>query len=203
MTIYPLIAEHFAHNLYFDRTFGLEAAKVLPGKYFLATTNVVLVTVLGSSVSACIRDYTNGIGGMNHFMLGDSGRDDDLFSASARYSTFAMEILVNYLLKLAAKRQNFEAKLFGGGRVMASLSSSMVGDRNVQFARKHRKAKGIALVPSDFLNIHPHKIYFFPTTGRVLVKKLIRVHNDTLERREKTYAARLNKEPMSAEIELF
>lgn len=203
MTNNPLISEHFANNIYFDRTFGLEAAKVLPGEYFVATTNVVLVTVLGSCVSACIRDHANGIGGMNHFMLADSGRDDGLFSASARYGTYAMEILINHLLKLGAKRQNLEAKLFGGGRVMASLSSSMVGDRNVHFARNYLKTEGIALVSSDLLDIHPRKVYFFPATGRVLVKKLVRIHNDTLDRREKAYAARLSEEPASGEIELF
>jgi chemotaxis protein CheD len=203
MTTHPLIPEHFSHNLYFDRTFGLEAAKVLPGEYFVTTTNVVLVTVLGSCVSACIRDRTNGIGGMNHFMLADTERNGDLFSASARYGTYAMEVLINHLLKLGAKRQNFEAKLFGGGRVIESLSNSMVGDRNVQFARQYLETEGITLVSSDLLDIYPRKVYFFPATGRVLVKKLLRTHNSTLERREKTYAARLNGEPVSGEIELF
>jgi chemotaxis protein CheD len=115
--------EHLAGNRYFDPTFSAEAVKVLPGEYFVTTTDMLLVTVLGSCVSACIRDKAKGIGGMNHFMLADSGEARDL-SSSARYGTYAMEILINHLLKLGARRSNLEAKVFGGGRVMSALASS-------------------------------------------------------------------------------
>jgi chemotaxis protein CheD len=194
--------EHLAGNRYFDPTFGSEAVKVLPGEYFVTTTDMLLVTVLGSCVSACIRDKEKGIGGMNHFMLADSAEQSP-FSASARYGTYAMEILINHLLKLGARRSSLEAKVFGGGRVMAALSSSNVGERNCSFVLDFLRTEGIFVAAKDLLDVHPRKVYFFPNTGRVLVKKLTRLHNDTLLRREKEYAARLTETPVAGEIELF
>lgn len=194
--------EHLASNRYFDRMFSSEAVKVLPGEYFVTTTEMVLVTVLGSCVSACIRDREKGIGGMNHFMLAETS-ETGAVSASARYGTYAMEILINHLLKLGARRGHLEAKLFGGGRVMASLSASKVGDRNADFALEYLKTEGIALAAQDLLDVHPRKVYFFPYTGRVLVKKLMRMHNDTLLKREKEYQARISEAPVSGDIELF
>jgi len=194
--------EHLANNHYFDRMFSSEAVKVLPGEYFVTTANVLMVTVLGSCVSACIRDREKGIGGMNHFMLADSG-EASAVSSSARYGTYAMEILINHLLKLGARKSNLEAKVFGGGRVMATLTSSQVGERNSKFVRDFLKVEGIAVAAEDLLDVYPRKVYFFPQNGRVLVKKLIRMHNDTLIRREKEYAARLSEAPVSGEVELF
>lgn len=194
--------EHLAGNRYFDRKFESEAVKVLPGEYFVTSTNVLMVTVLGSCVSACIRDREKGIGGMNHFMLADSG-EGGAMSASARYGTYAMEILINHLLKVGARKERLEAKVFGGGRVMATLTSSQVGERNARFVKEFLKTEGIAVAAEDLLDIHPRKVYFFPHNGRVLVKKLMRMHNDTLIRREKEYAARLTEVPVAGEVELF
>lgn len=194
--------EHLAGNRYFDRKFESEAVKVLPGEYFVTATNVLMVTVLGSCVSACIRDRDKGIGGMNHFMLADSG-DASAISSSARYGTYAMEILINHLLKMGARKSSLEAKVFGGGRVMATLTSSQVGDRNARFVREFLQTESIPVVAEDLLDVHPRKVYFFPHNGRVLVKKLVRMHNDTLIRREKEYAARLTEAPVAGEIELF
>jgi chemotaxis protein CheD len=194
--------EHLADNRYFDRHFESEAVKVLPGEYYVTTSDMVLVTVLGSCVSACIRDREKGLGGMNHFMLADAG-DQGALSESARYGTYAMEILINHLLKLGARRNNLEAKVFGGGRVMASLSSSMVGERNARFVLDYLNTEQVPVKAQDLLDVHPRKVYFFPASGRVLVKKLIRLHNDTLIRREKEYAARLTEVPVAGDIELF
>ncbi len=194
--------EHLASNRYFDIKFESEAVKVLPGEYFVTATNVLMVTVLGSCVSACIRDREKGIGGMNHFMLADSG-DASAVSSSARYGTYAMEILINHLLKLGGRKSNLEAKVFGGGRVMATLTSSQVGDRNAKFVHDFLKTEDIPITAEDLLDVHPRKVYFFPQTGRVLVKKLVRMHNDTLIRREKEYAARLTEDPVAGDVELF
>lgn len=203
MTIAELgFVEHLAGNRYFDRQFDVEAVKVLPGEYFVTAANMVLVTVLGSCVSACVRDREKGVGGMNHFMLADGG-DNDAISASARYGTYAMEILINHLLKMGARKSALEAKVFGGGRVMASLSSSQVGDRNARFVIDFLATEGIPVAAKDLLDVYPRKVYYFPNSGRVLVKKLVRMHNDTLMRREKEYAARLTEAPVAGDIELF
>jgi chemotaxis protein CheD len=195
-------AEHLAGNRYFDRKFDAEAVKVLPGEYFVTATNMLMVTVLGSCVSACIRDREKGIGGMNHFMLADSG-EASAISSSARYGTYAMEILINHLLKLGARKSQLEAKVFGGGRVMATLSSSQVGERNARFVKDFLATEGIAIAAQDLLDVYPRKVYFFPHSGKVLVKRLVRLHNDTLIRREKEYAARLTEAPVAGDIELF
>lgn len=195
--------EHLANNRYFDRHFQAEAVKVLPGEYFVTTTDMVLVTVLGSCVSACVRDREKGIGGMNHFMLADGNGNEAVNGASARYGGYAMEVLINHLLKLGARRSSLEAKVFGGGRVMASLSASGVGDRNAQFVLDYLRTERIPVAAQDLLDIYPRKLYFFPTSGKVMVKKLVRMHNDTLVRREKEYAERLVEAPVSGDIELF
>ena len=195
-------AEHLANNRYFDRNFDIDAVKVLPGEYFVTATNKLLVTVLGSCVTACVRDRTKGIGGMNHFMLAQGG-GETVNGASARYGTFAMEVLLNHLFKLGAQRGNLEAKVFGGGRVMAKLTSSMVGEQNSQFVLSYLKTEGIPVMSQDLLDIYPRKVYFFPNTGRVLVKKLLKVHNDTVLVRETEYAARLTAAPAAGDIELF
>lgn len=195
-------SEHLAGNRYFDRQFEAEAVKVLPGEYYVTATDIVLVTVLGSCVSACIRDREKGVGGMNHFMLADAG-DREILSASARYGTYAMEILINHLMKMGARKNALEAKVFGGGRVLASLASSQVGERNCSFVLDFLATEGIPVVAKDLLDVYPRKVYYFPTSGRVLVKKLVRMHNDTVMKREKEYAARLIEAPVTGDIELF
>jgi chemotaxis protein CheD len=195
--------EQFATNLYFDRTFDCEAAKILPGEYYFTNKDMLIVTVLGSCVSACIRDRTTGLGGMNHFMLPDGGGDGSPVSASARYGTYAMEILINDLLKAGAKRENLEAKVFGGGAVLKGFTAINVGERNAAFVLNFLKTERIRVLAEDLNDIHPRKVYFFPRTGKVLVKKLMQTHNDTLVKREVEYASRLKKAPVGGEIDLF
>lgn len=193
--------EHFARNRYYDRVFDYDAVKILPGEYFIASTDMVLVTVLGSCVTACIRDREQRIGGMNHFMLVDG--DGELTSASARYGAYAMEILINHLLKLGARRNNLEAKVFGGGRVMSSLTSSMVGERNAEFVLRYLKTEHIPVLSQDLLDTVSRKVYFFPQSGRVLIKRLTSLHNETLARREREYADRMRGAPVAGAVELF
>lgn len=194
--------EHLAENRYFDRVLNSDAVKVLPGEYFVTGGQEVLVTVLGSCVSACIRDSTTGVGGMNHFMLPDEG-GRELLSSSARYGNYAMEVLINHLFKMGARRNRLEAKVFGGGAVLESLSSSKVGHRNAEFVLSYLKTEGIPVVSKDLLDSYPRKIYFFPHSGRVLVKKLHRVHNDTLFMRESDYQKRLKSSKVEGDVELF
>lgn len=199
------VHEEISTTLYYDRTFDCEAAKISPGEYYFTDKEMVIVTVLGSCVSACIRDKIFGIGGMNHFMLPDGGKADknSPVSESMRYGTYAMEVLINQLLKHGARRENLEAKIFGGGNVLKSFTSMNVGDRNADFVRKYLRDEGIRVTSEDLNDIYPRKVYFFPRTGKVLVKKLKNMHNDTLIRREETYASKLKTDTVGGEIELF
>ena len=194
----------FATNTYYDRTCDCAAAKSLPGEYYYTSKNMLIVTVLGSCVSACIRDRVTGLGGMNHFMLPDGGGDaGSPVSASMRYGTFAMEILINDLLKAGARREHLEAKVFGGGAVLRGFTAMNVGERNAAFVMQFLKTERIPVLAEDLNDIHPRKVYFFPRTGKVLVKKLMQTQNDTLAKRELDYARRLKVEPVGGEIDLF
>ncbi|MHB9117289.1 MAG: chemoreceptor glutamine deamidase CheD [Burkholderiales bacterium] len=195
--------EVLAPNQYYDRQFNVDAVKILPGEYYVTRRDMLVVTVLGSCVAACIRDRSNGIGGMNHFMLPDSGQGSDPLSNSARYGSYAMEMLLNQLLKLGAKRQNLEAKVFGGGNVMRHFTVHNVGQRNSTFALDYLKTEKIKVVASDLEGIYPRKVYFFPKTGKVLIKRLRNIHNTTIYERENEYSSRLQQSPIAGDVELF
>jgi chemotaxis protein CheD len=166
---------------------------------------MVLVTVLGSCVAACIRDRVSGIGGMNHFMLPDSAGQDQAnpLSSSARYGTYAMEMLINELAKLGARRPNLEAKVFGGGNVLRGFTIANVGERNSAFVLDFLRMERIPVVAQDLLDIYPRKVYFFPSSGKVMVKKLRNVHNNTIVDRESEYRVRLRQTEVGGDVELF
>ncbi len=197
------LEEQFATNVYYDRTFDCDAAKILPGEYYFTGKDMLIVTVLGSCVAACIRDRVSGLGGMNHFMLPDGGDGENPISASMRYGTYAMEVLINQLLKAGARRENMEAKVFGGGAVLRGFTAINVGERNAEFVLKYLRAEKMRITAEDLNDIYPRKVYFFPRTGKVLVKKLMQVHNDTLVKREQDYASRLKSNVVGGEVELF
>lgn len=185
-------AERLASNFYFDQHFNVEAAKILPGKYYATGRDMMLVTVLGSCVAACIRDRKSGIGGMNHFMLPNDPADSNrLISASARYGTYAMEILINKLLQLGARRDNLEAKVFGGGEVLKDMSTTNVGQLNAEFVRKYLVREKIKVVAEDLADSCPRKVHYFPNSGRVMVKKLHNFRSNIVFLREKDYGSHL------------
>lgn len=193
--------EELAPNLYYDRHFGTDAAKILPGQYYATARDMLIVTVLGSCVSVCLRDAQSGIGGMNHFML--PGNAHDPLSESARYGAYAMEVLINHLVKLGANSRRLEAKVFGGGRVLSAINFTNVGERNAEFVREFLHTERIPVLAEDLLDVYPRKVYFFVHSGRVLVRKLKAMHNSTIVDRELEYSGRLRKEPIAGDVELF
>ena len=194
--------DSFARNEYFDRTHARQAAKLLPGEYYVTGRDMLLVTVLGSCVAACIRDAETGVGGMNHFMLPDSDLNEPVF-ASARYGTYAMEVLINHLLKLGARRDRLEAKVFGGGNVLPGLIQANVGHKNAAFVTAYLRTEQIRIAAKDLADVHPRKVYYFPATGRVLVKRLLKLHNDTVLTREIDYRQRMRESEGGGGVELF
>ncbi len=196
--------EILAPTLYFDKHFDIDAAKILPGEYYVSGREMMMVTVLGSCVAACIRDPVSGVGGMNHFMLPESGEGmAKVNGLSTRYGTYAMEILINQLLKLGAKKTRLEAKVFGGGNVLRGFTVSNVGLKNAEFVKNFLSIERIPIVAEDLLDIYPRKVYFFPQTGRVLIRKLKTVHNNTIIEREKVYGNRLDHMKEGGDVELF
>ena len=187
---------------YHDSTFNCEAVKIMPSEYYVTARDMVIVTVLGSCISACIRDCASGIGGMNHFML--PGKDaEDITSVSARYGGYAMEVLINQIQKLGGRRNNLEAKLFGGAMALPGLATRSVGEMNAEFALRYLDAENIPVVAHDLLGFHPRKVYFFPKSGRVMVRVLKTIHNNTILEREREYEQRLLRTRLEGDVELF
>ena len=161
-----------ASNFYLDTVFHRNGVKLLPNEFFVTTDDLVLSTVLGSCVAACIHDRTAGIGGMNHFMLPDDGDPNRGASDAIRYGAYAMEVLLNELLKGGAKRERLEAKVFGGGAVLAGMTTLNIGDRNAEFVRRYLATEKVRITAEDLQGSHPRKVAFLPATGQVMVKKL-------------------------------
>jgi chemotaxis protein CheD len=186
--------------VYRDRHFDIDAAKIGPGEYYITQRDMVIVTVLGSCVSVCLRDPVARVGGMNHFMLPDRDVEGPL-SASARYGAYAMEILINQLFALGARRERLEAKVFGAARVLPGMSD--IGERNAAFAIKYLKRESIRVLAEDLGSNEPCKIYFFAQTGRVMLKRLKSLRNDTIVKREQDYAKRLDSISRGGSADLF
>ena len=186
--------------VYRDRHFNIDAAKIGPGEYYITQRDMLIVTVLGSCVSACMRDPVAKVGGMNHFMLPDRDGEGPL-SASARYGAYAMELLINQLFALGARRERLEAKVFGAARVLPGMSD--IGKRNAAFAIDYLKRESIRVVAEDLGSEEPCKIYYFTQTGRVLLKRLKSLRNDTIVKRERDYAEKLEHLSDGAKADLF
>lgn len=189
---------------YWDQTAGKYAAKILPGEFYVTTSDELVVTVLGSCVAACVRDPVFGVGGMNHFMLPASESGDwngDPLGLATRYGNFAMEHLINEVLKHGGVRKNLELKLFGGGKVLAMATD--IGARNIQFIKDYVQVEGLRVAAEDLGDIYPRKVHYYPLTGLVRMKKLRSVRNDTIVAREKAYLRNIEHEPQTGEIDLF
>ena len=196
--------EFLAGHRYYDRELATPAAKILPGEYFVAGDEMALVTVLGSFVAACVRDTTLGVGGMNHFMLPDGGQEvNGVVAPSARYGTYAMEMLLNHLGKLGGRRSRLEAKVFGGGNVMPGMTATRVGDRNAEFVLAFMQREGIRVVAQDLKGDYPRKICYFPRSGRVLMRQLRATGRDAVSRYEEAYRKRLAATRVEGDVELF
>lgn len=198
----------FEHiNRYMDRDHGIIAAKILPGEYYVTCENELITTVLGSCVSACIRDKESGLGGMNHFMLPVTSVEklkqgnEAVIGNATRYGNFAMEHLINTILSNGGKRKNLEVKLFGGGKIIPTLTD--VGIKNIDFVLDYVDAEGLVLLSQDLGDIYPRKIIYFPKTGKVGMKKIQHLHNETIIQRERQYFNEIKNAPVEGDVELF
>ncbi len=187
----------------YDANNAIWMVKLFPGEYYIARrTDEVLVTVLGSCVSACIRDPHAGVGGMNHFMLphnesGTWGED----AQSTRFGNFAMEKLINELIKAGCARERLEVKVFGGGNV--TDSSNAIGSDNAEFVLRYLEAEGLRCAAQDLGGGLPRRIHYFPANGRVIRRLLGTGETTVIAREESEYCNRLQAQKSSGDIELF
>lgn len=204
----PLAEKGFEHvNRYFDHKLEVWCAKILPGEFYVTTHGEMIGTVLGSCISACIRDTKLGIGGMNHFMLpiqnehSSAQWGSDANTSETRYGNWAMEYLLNTLYKLGCSKRNLEVKLFGGGQVLASMTD--VGQRNILFAYDFLRKEGLNVSAADVGDIFSRKILYFPDTGSVKVRRITTTKNETIIQREKGYLDSIRAHKDDSNIELF
>ena len=188
-----------ASFFFFDPHFQHNAVKVLPGEYFVASESVAIMTVLGSCIAACLWDSRTRVGGMNHFMLPDGGDD-----TSGRYGSYAMELLINEMMKQGARRETLQAKIFGGGQVMHNFTTMNVGERNTRFVQDYLATERIPVVSEDVLDIYPRKVVFFPVTGKAMVKRLAHAHPETLaQEATRGSAATVARATRGGSVDLF
>jgi chemotaxis protein CheD len=189
-----------------DPDLGISVAKLLPGDYYVTRHNEAIFTVLGSCVSACVRDRKLGIGGMNHFMLpldtsnGTSAWAENLVSSATRYGNVAMERLINDIMTLGGQRANLEFKVIGGGKVLDMALD--VGNRNSQFVRDYLKTEGFLISAEDLGDSFARKVYYSPATGKVRVKRLTATVNRAVFEREREFAP-TTAQVESGSVELF
>ncbi|MGA7804678.1 chemoreceptor glutamine deamidase CheD [Bradyrhizobium sp.] len=188
---------------YRDPRFDAMAIKVFPGEHYVTgEADEMLVTILGSCVTACIRDPLLGIGGMNHFMLPEAmGGGWDTASASMRYGNVAMERLINDILARGGARQRLEIKVFGGGNVMGGTAN--IGHRNAEFVEGYLAAENLAIAASHLRGHLPRRVHYFPVSGKVMLLELQRTEQESVVRIETSYKSKIQSEPVSGSIELF
>lgn len=173
-----------------DHRFPHEIASILPGEFFVSADPMIVYTVLGSCISACIRDPIARVGGMNHFMLPEPKEGGyDSWGESTRYGSYAMESLINGILKRGGLKSRLEVKLFGAGKIYEGNID--VGARNVDWVREYLRAEGLMPVKTDLGDVYPRKVYYFTESGRVLLKKIERLKNRTIADRETEYAEKM------------
>jgi chemotaxis protein CheD len=193
----PGVASFF----FFDAHFRNEAVKVLPGEYFVFDEDILIMTTLGSCIAACIWDRDKRIGGMNHFMLPDGGGAADC----GRYGSYAMELLINELIKRGATRSTMEAKVFGGGAVISGMNSINVGERNTKFVLDYLHTERITVVSKDVMDIYPRKVCFLPVSGKAMVKRLASTNTEQLlaQERAASRAAAVPAQTGGGSVDLF
>ncbi len=197
-----------ASFFYLDTLFNAPAVKVLPGEFFVTEEDLVITTTLGSCIAACLWDRDRRIGGMNHFLLPDSGRDGGSAMGplldSGRYGGFAMDLLIGEMVKRGATRAGMEAKVFGGGAVISGMNSIKVGELNTRFVLEYLRTERIAVVSKDVLDIHARKVCFLPNTGKAMVKRLASTNTQALLAQELAASRRAAPAGTSAgSVDLF
>ena len=193
---------------YWDPIENVDVVRILAGECYVTHCDEMITTVLGSCVSACIRDTVAGIGGMNHFMLptekaersGNAAAHG--LNADAAYGGYAMEFLINSILKYGGRRERLEVKIFGGGRIIGGIVD--IGLENINFIRAYLRTEGLKVVAEDVGGDFPRRMAYFPAAGIVRLKKLRNVSNETIVQQESAYLANLRREAaQGGEVELF
>ena len=167
--------------------FEQEVVTIHPGEYFATQADTIISTVLGSCIAVSLHDPARSMGGLNHFMLpGELGREGLIRDPNAKYGMYAMELLVNELLKMGSRKNDLKAKVFGGGAVLrfSDGGTTRIPQSNIDFAFEYLKEEGIPVLASDVGGREPRKIFMFPRSGKVLLKRIVPSQASLVEKEE-------------------
>lgn len=187
-------------NRYWDRSEGRWVAQVLPGAYYVTQLDEIVSTVLGSCVSTCVRDEAAGIGGLNHFMLPNqvsTTRPEE----ALRYGGYAVERLLNELVKYGARRERMEIKIFGGGKVIAGMGD--IGRKNLDFVERYFSTEGLAIAAEDTGGTYARRLRYFVASGKVMIQRLPTQETHAVVEQEGALGRLLSSASPVGEVELF
>ncbi len=183
---------------HFNNRFARDVAILHPGEYFATGDDILISTVLGSCIAVAFYDRRNSVGGLNHFMLPGSlnQQSDVVASETGKYGMYAMELLINQMMKLGTRRSDLVAKVFGGAHVLRTSvpGGGTVPQSNIKFAMEYLALEKIPVESSDVGGTVARKIFLFPRTFRVLMKRITGQLIVDVEREEETYLEQLRKE---------
>ncbi|MFW5994838.1 MAG: chemoreceptor glutamine deamidase CheD [Spirochaetia bacterium] len=195
-------------HIQFSGKFNRRMVTIHPGEFYATTEDEIIATVLGSCIAVALFDRGTGVGGLNHFMLpGSLGKNQFFTSGSGKYGMYAMELLINDLLKAGARRPSLRAKVFGGGSVLRAGPAGggkSIPQSNIDFAMEFLKTEGIPIDSSDTGGVNARKILFFPLSTQVMLKRLGTTGRSAVEHEEEEYLAKLQtNRPKSGEAEML
>lgn len=185
---------------YWDSAEGHWIAQVLPGDYYVTRHDEIIATVLGSCVSTCVRDEVAGIGGLNHFMLPSQGNEIRADEA-LRYGCYAVERLINELIKHGALRERLEVKIFGGGKVIAGMGD--IGRKNIDFVHDYFATEALPIDAEDVGGVWARRVRYFPASGKVMIQRLQTQEASEVVRTEGELRRRISVAPPRGEVDLF
>jgi len=174
------------------------------GEVYATREPAVIQTVLGSCIAVCLRDPKRRVAGMNHFML-PARLDRDTAHGSTYYGAYAMDRLINELMKLGAVRTRLQAKVFGAADLLGlDNGARSIPTQNAAFILSYLQTDEIPLLAYDLGGTLPRAIHFFTDTGRVLLRQLGRQRLGGLVRQERQHERQILRDLAGpADITLF
>jgi chemotaxis protein CheD len=191
---------------HYNGRFERDVTILHPGEYLATAEDIIISTVLGSCVAVALHDASTGIGGLNHFMLPGELHSRQFYAEeSGRYGMYAMELLINEMLKQGARRERITAKVFGGGHVLSGGAAN-IPDSNITFAMEFLETERIPVVSSDVGGTDARKVLFFVSTARVLLKRFGGQKTAPVQREERAYLSRISSRkqaPKDSDVTFF
>lgn len=168
-------------NKFFDITLNREIITIYPGELYITKKSELITTILGSCISIVLFDEQNSIGGINHYMLPAAPPESKKNSVLpiTRFGEYAIKTLIQEMINQGASLKNLKAKIFGGSNVLNFSSKkderkkdALIGEENINFARKFLKKIGIPIVSEDVGGVSSRKIFFDTTNYKVFLKRI-------------------------------